>query len=113
MVSLKFNNRYNGHEFQSNNSPSNVGSKIALWGSVLSTLGDTIQIIGEAIFIEENNQAEKQQQQVLENIQRQMDDLQKAQDENNISSIDIKTFNNLMERMVEKLDMLDIQKIDK
>jgi len=37
----------------------------------------------------------------------------KTSHENNISSIDIKTFNNLMERMVEKLDMLDIQKIDK
>ena len=115
MVILEFNNRCNGHEFQDNDSSSDVGPKIALWGTVLSALGDTIQVIGGAISIEESNNADKQQQQALAKLQSQIDDLQKAQaqSQNNVAPIDIKTFNSLLERMVERLEVLDDPKAKK
>ena len=113
MVILEFNNRMNGHEFQDNDNSPDIGPKIALWGTVLSALGDTIQVIGGAISIEESNNADRQQQQALEKLQSQIDDLQKAQSQNNEAPIDIKTFNSLLERMVERLEVLDDPKAKK
>jgi len=113
MVTLEFNNQSNGPGFQNNDNSPDIGPKIALWGTVLSALGDTIQVIGGAISIEESNIADKQQQQALDKLQSQIDDLQKAQSQNNEAPIDIKTFNSLLERMVERLEVLDYPKSNK
>lgn len=113
MVILDFNNRLGGREFQDNDNSPDIGPQIALWGSVLSALGDTIQVIGGAIAIEESNNADRQQQQTLEKLQSQIDDLQKAQSQNNVAPVDIKTFNSLLERMVERLELLDDPKVNK
>ena len=113
MVILDFNNRLGGRESQDNDNSSDIGPQIALWGSVLSALGDTLSVIGGAISIEESNRADRQQQQALEKLQRQIDDLQKAQSQNNVAPEDIKTFNSLLERMVERLELLDDPKVNK
>ena len=113
MVILEFNNRFNGHEFQDNDSSPDIGPKIALWGALLAVLGDTISVIGGAISIEESNAADRQQQQILEKLQIQVDELQKGQSQNNVMPIDIKTFNSLLERMVEKLELLDDPQVNK
>ena len=110
---MVFNNISNSYEFQENASSPDIGRKVALWGAVLSTLGDTIQIIGDAIYLEESETADEQQQQVFENIQSQLDELQKGQSQNNEMPIDIKTLNSLLEQMVEKLELLDDPQVDK
>ena len=71
--------------------------KYALWGSVLSALGDTVQVIGGAISIEESNIADKQQQQALQKLQSQIDDLQKAQSQNNGMGIDVGMLKDLLD----------------
>ena len=104
---LEFNNRNSGHEFQSNDNSPDIGPKIALWGSVLSAVGDILAVVGGAIAIEESNIADKQQQQTLEKLQSQIDDLQKAQSQNDVMSIDIDMFNNLLDRMIDRLEQVD------
>jgi hypothetical protein len=104
---LEFNNQFNGNGFQNNDSSQDVGPKIALWGTVLSALGDTIQVIGGAIAIEESKIADQQQQQALANLQSQIDDLQKQQSQNNVDM-----FNNVLEKILDKLDTMDNSRME-
>ncbi|MBO1910084.1 hypothetical protein [Sporosarcina sp. 6E9] len=104
---MEFNNQFNGHGFQNNSNSQDIGPKIALWGTVLSALGDTIQVIGGAISIEESNIADQQQQQAMAKLQSQIDDLQKQQSQNNGMSIDVDTFNNVLEKILDKLETID------
>lgn len=110
MVILGFDNRFNGYEVQNNDSSPNIGPKLALWGTVLSALGDTIQVIGGAIAIEESNITGKMQQQQMDKIQKQLDEIQRVQANNNINNIDLGTFNHLLERMVIQLEDQNQQK---
>jgi hypothetical protein len=102
---LEFNNQFNGNGFQNNDSSQDIGPQIALWGSVLSAIGDTLAVIGGAIAIEESNIADQQQQQAMAKLQSQIDDLQKQQSQNNIDM-----FNNILEKILDKLDTMDNSK---
>ncbi|WP_342600817.1 hypothetical protein MHB48_07205 [Psychrobacillus sp. FSL H8-0483] len=89
----------NNNNSSNNNSSQNFGPLLALWGTVVSTLGDTMQAIGGAIAIEESNIADQQQQQELQNLQSQIDELKKAQ-----TSPDIDKFNKLLEQVLNRLE---------
>jgi hypothetical protein len=106
-MTLGFDDRLSGNEFQNSDSSPNFGPKIALWGSVVSTLGDALQVIGGALAIEESIIADKQQQQELDKLQSQIDELKKGQSQNNLESTDIETFNKLLERIVARPEMVD------
>jgi hypothetical protein len=99
---LKFNNQFNGQEFQNNDSSQDIGAIIALWGGALAALGDTLSVIGGVISLEESKIADQQQQQALANLQSQIDDLQKQQSQNNVDM-----FNNVLEKILDKLDTMD------
>lgn len=99
-------NNNNNNNNNNDNSP-NFGPKLALWGTVISTFGDAIQAIGGAIAIEESNLADQQQQQELKNLQNQIDDLKKAQDQNNSSTPDMDKLNQLLEIVINRIDGTD------
>ena len=104
---MEFNNPFNGHGFQNNDNSPDVGPKIALWGSVLSALGDSVQVIGGAIAIEESKIADKQQQQALAQLQSQINDLKQQQSQNNGMSTEVDMINKLLEKILDKLDVMD------
>ena len=89
---------------QNNDSSSNTGAKIALWGSAISTFGDALQTLGGAISLEESRISDIQQQQELEKLQSQIDELKKEKVQNNSQSTDVETLNKLLERIVKHLE---------
>ena len=101
------NNSLFNNGFQNNDSSSNTGDKIALWGAAISTLGDALQTLGGAISLEESRISDIQQQQELEKLQSQIDDLKKEQVQNNSQNTDVETLNKLLERIVERLEKDD------
>ncbi|WP_172372132.1 hypothetical protein [Sporosarcina jiandibaonis] len=107
---MKFNNQFSGNEFQSNDSPQDIGPKIAFLGSVITVIGDTLAVIGGAIALEESKIADQQQQQEMAKLQSQIDDLQKQQSQNNGMSIDVEKFSDLLERMLDRLESADKSK---
>jgi uncharacterized membrane protein YccC len=104
---LKFNNQFNGQEFQNNDSTP-IGPKIAFFGSILTVIGDTLAVIGGAISLEEDKIADQQQQQAMADLQRQIDDLK----QNNGMTIDVDTFNNVLEKILDKLEAMDNAKLE-
>ena len=92
---------------QNDDSSSDTGAKISLWGSAISTFGDALQTLGGAISIEESRISDIQQQQELDKLQSQIDDLKKEQVQNYSQSTDVETLNKLLERIVKRLEKED------
>ena len=82
---------------QNNDMQTDIGAKLGLWGSAISTFGDALQTVGAAIAIEEARAADLLQQQQMEKLQNQIDDLKKGQ-------TDMKTLTQLLEKIVDKLE---------
>ncbi|WP_432352046.1 hypothetical protein [Sporosarcina sp. A2] len=106
---MKKNDSLCNNGFQNNDSSTNTGAQIALWGSAISTFGDALQTLGGAISIEESRISDIQQQQELEKLQSQIDDLKKEQEKNS-QSTDAETLNKLLERIVKRLEKDDDEK---
>lgn len=104
---LGTNDSLSSNGLKNNDSSTNNGAIISLWGSIFSTLGDALQTFGGAISIEESRISDIQQQQELEKLQSQIDDLKKEQEKNNSQSTDVETLNNLLERIVKRLEKED------
>ena len=100
------NNNLSGNEFQSNEDSPDIGAKIALWGSIVSTFGDAIQAFGGAIAIQESVISDIKQQQALDKLQAQIDELKKSQSQTN----DMETFTKLLQQIVDRLDSVDTTK---
>jgi len=92
---------------QNDDSSSDTGAIISLWGSAISTFGDALQTLGGAISIEESRISDIQQQQELDKLQSQIDDLKKEQVQNCSQSTDVETLNKLLERIVKRLEKED------
>lgn len=88
---------------QNDNSSTDTGAIISLWGSAISTLGDALQTLGGAISIEESRISDLQQQQELDKLQWQIDELKKE----HVQNTDVETLNKLLERIVKRLEKED------
>lgn len=106
-MTLRGNYPLSNNGFETNDSSQNIGAKLGLWGSAISTFGDALQTIAAAIAIEESRIADQQQQQALEKLQSQIDDLKKEQSQNNSTNIDMESLNNLLQRIADRLEMND------
>jgi len=101
---MRIPSQYNEEEDQNIDEVQIKGTTITLWGSVISIIGDAIQTIGEAITIEEIRISEVEEQQQMQNIQNELTELRKLQSKNYIASSEIDKLNELMEKIILRMD---------
>lgn len=104
MITLRRSDSVFNTGLQNNDSSTDTGAKISLWGSAISTLGDALQTLGAAISIEESRISDIQQQQELDKLQNQIDELKNDQVQNNSQSTDIEKLNKFLEIIVKRLE---------
>ncbi|WP_438311743.1 hypothetical protein [Sporosarcina sp. FA9] len=93
-----------GNKLSDDSSTQDRGAILGIIGAAISTFGDALQTIGGIVALEEGRIADAQQQQVLENLQNQIDDLKKENEQKNSVNVDMDMLSKLMGKIVERLD---------